>query len=154
MYDAIMPAHSTIDDYDDVYYIMSSMETNLAKIISSKQPLSVLHYQYLTYQILRGLKFIHSSGIIYRDMKPENMLLNGTDCDLKICDFSLARGLPQEEDEQKTESTEHATTRWYRSPEVMLSGGSGKGMDIWGVGCILAEMILRKPLFPGTNCMY
>jgi len=107
------------------------------------------------YQVMRGLAFIHESGVIHRDIKPENILLNGNDCDVKIIDFGLARGVLGEDGQDNPEqnkATEYVCTRWYRSPEVMCSGGRyDEKMDIWGVGCILAEMILRRPLFPGAN---
>merc|ERR1712087_283758 len=155
IYDTLPPTLSEIQEFEDVYIVMPLLQSNLCKIITSKQKLSNLHYQYLTYQVLRGLKFIHESGVIHRDIKPENILLNGNDCDVKIIDFGLARGVLGEDgsdnpDNQK--ATEYVCTRWYRSPEVMCSGGRyDEKMDIWGVGCILAEMILRRPLFPGSN---
>ena len=155
IYDSLPPTVAEIQDFEDVYIVMPLLESNLCKIITSKQQLSNLHYQYLTYQVLRGLKFIHEAGVIHRDIKPENILLNGSDCDVKIIDFGLARGVLGSEGEDNPENakaTEYVCTRWYRSPEVMCSGGRyDEKMDIWGVGCILAEMILRRPLFPGAN---
>jgi len=97
---------------------------------------------------LRGLKFIHSANVIHRDLKPSNLLLNGN-CDLKICDFGLARGV---KDEQDYELTEYVVTRWYRAPEVMCSCQEyDHKIDVWSVGCILAEIHGRKPLFPGDD---
>eukprot|EP01083_Nonionella_stella_P204604 745742_1 len=155
IYDSLPPLVSEIQTFEDVYIVMPLLESNLCKIITSKQKLSNLHYQYLTYQILRGLSFIHESGVIHRDIKPENILLNGSDCDVKIIDFGLARGVlgtNNIDNPENNKATEYVCTRWYRSPEVMCSGGRyDEKMDIWGVGCILAEMILRRPLFPGAN---
>ena len=85
IYDTLPPTLSEIQDFEDVYIVMPLLESNLCKIITSKQKLSNLHYQYLTYQVLRGLSFIHESGVIHRDIKPENILLNGNDCDVKVC---------------------------------------------------------------------
>jgi len=156
IYDCLPPTVSQIQEFEDVYIVMPLLESNLCKIITSKQKLSNLHFQYLTYQVLRGLKFIHEAGVIHRDIKPENILLNGNDCDVKIIDFGLARGVlggdGDEDNPEQAKATEYVCTRWYRSPEVMCSGGRyDEKMDIWGVGCILAEMILRRPLFPGAN---
>jgi len=92
---------------------------------------------------------MHSAGVIHRDLKPENILINGADCNVKITDFGLARGVSKEEIEKPTE---YVVTRWYRSPEVMCSAGMyDEKVDIWSVGCIFAELILRRPLFPGQN---
>jgi serine/threonine protein kinase len=77
-------------DFKEIYVVSELMETDLAQIIKSNQPLSDDHIQFFLYQILRGLKYIHSAGILHRDLKPRNLLVN-SNCDLKICDFGLAR---------------------------------------------------------------
>lgn len=134
--------------FDDIYIVLDFMETDLHKIIYSKNELTDEHIQYFTYQMLRGLKFIHSAHVIHRDLKPSNLLLNGN-CDLKICDFGLARGV---KDEVDYELTEYVVTRWYRAPEVMCSCSDyDHKIDVWSVGCILAELHGRKPLFPGDD---
>lgn len=81
--------------------------------------------------------------------KPENILINGADCNVKITDFGLARGVCKDPIEKPTE---YVVTRWYRSPEVMCSAGFyDEKVDLWSLGCIFAELILRRPLFPGQN---
>ena len=98
--------------------------------------------------VCSGLKYIHSAHVIHRDLKPSNLLLN-SNCDLKICDFGLARGTKEEAD---YELTEYVVTRWYRAPEVMCSCQEyDHKIDVWSVGCILAELHGRKPLFPGDD---
>nr|CDJ91932.1 Serine threonine protein kinase-related domain containing protein [Haemonchus contortus] len=100
--------------------------------------------------ILRGLKYIHSANVIHRDLKPSNILLN-SNCDLKICDFGLARITDPRKDHTGF-LTEYVATRWYRAPEIMLnSKGYTKLIDVWAVGCILAEMFNNRPLFPGKH---
>lgn len=101
--------------------------------------------QYFLYQILRGLKYIHSANVIHRDLKPSNLLLNAN-CDLKICDFGLAR--PTSENESMTE---YVVTRWYRAPELLLNSDYTAAIDIWSVGCIFLELMNRRPLFPGRD---
>ena len=78
------------EDFDDIYVVSDLMETDLTQIIKSQQELSDEHIQFFLYQILRGLKYIHSAGILHRDLRPRNLLVN-SNCDLKICDFGLAR---------------------------------------------------------------
>eukprot|EP00698_Gefionella_okellyi_P006885 TRINITY_DN1663_c0_g1_i2.p1 TRINITY_DN1663_c0_g1~~TRINITY_DN1663_c0_g1_i2.p1 ORF type:complete len:390 (+),score=74.59 TRINITY_DN1663_c0_g1_i2:132-1301(+) len=137
------------DQFKDVYLVSELMDTDLSQIIASDQPLSDDHFQYFLYQTLRGLKYIHSGRIIHRDLKPSNLLLNGN-CDLKICDFGLSRVAMH--DDPDLDLTEYVATRWYRAPEVMLSWKEyDQAIDIWSVGCIFAELLGRKPLFPGKD---
>ncbi|WAR02556.1 MK03-like protein [Mya arenaria] len=125
------------------------METDMYKLLKT-QTLSNDHVCYFLYQILRGLKYIHSANVLHRDLKPSNLLLNTT-CDLKICDFGLARVADPDHDHTGF-LTEYVATRWYRAPEIMLnSKGYTKSIDVWSVGCILAEMLANKPLFPGKH---
>ncbi|KAK8581501.1 hypothetical protein V6N12_071722 [Hibiscus sabdariffa] len=133
-------------DFADVYIALELMDTDLHQIIRSNQSLSEEHCQYFLYQILRGLKYIHSANVIHRDLKPSNLLLNAN-CDLKICDFGLAR--PTAENEFMTE---YVVTRWYRAPELLLNSSHyTAAIDVWSVGCIFMELINRKPLFPGKD---
>ena len=150
--------------------------------VGQQSPMSLLPSQ-----ILRALKYIHGANVLHRDLKPSNLLLNAS-CDLKICDFGLARtrhvsvcvvrSVPSEtwivvnfkykhltallstltftlSDSCSTERnfmTEYVVTRWYRAPELLLSCDHyTSAIDIWSVGCILAELLVRKPLFPGKD---
>ncbi|XP_071454622.1 MAPK/MAK/MRK overlapping kinase-like isoform X2 [Hetaerina americana] len=100
-----------------------------------------------TYQILRGIEFIHNSGIFHRDIKPENILLKGNI--VKIADLGSVRGI-----HSNPPYTEYISTRWYRSPECLLTTGYyGPKMDVWAVGCVFYELLTLKPLFPGANEM-
>ncbi|XP_052171083.1 mitogen-activated protein kinase 3 [Diospyros lotus] len=133
-------------EFSDVYIATELMDTDLHQIIRSNQGLSEEHCQYFLYQILRGLKYIHSANVIHRDLKPSNLLVNAN-CDLKICDFGLAR--PTSESEFMTE---YVVTRWYRAPELLLNSSDyTAAIDIWSVGCIYMELMNRKPLFPGKD---
>lgn len=117
------------------------------------QDLSDDHCQYFIYQTLRALKAMHSANVLHRDLKPSNLLLNAN-CDLKVCDFGLARSAASTEDNSGF-MTEYVATRWYRAPEIMLTFKEyTKAIDVWSVGCILAEMLNGKPLFPGKDCKY
>ncbi|KAK4022115.1 mitogen-activated protein kinase p38b isoform X1 [Daphnia magna] len=140
--DVFTPA-SSLADFQDVYMVTHLMGADLNNIVKT-QKLSDDHVQFLVYQILRGLKYIHSAGIIHRDLKPSNIAVN-EDCELKILDFGLAR--PTE-----TEMTGYVATRWYRAPEIMLNWMRySQTVDIWSVGCIMAELLTSRTLFPGTD---
>ena len=157
--DMMPPSVNYVEDFNDVYMVTDLMETDLHRIIYSKQKLSMDHVQYFVYQVLRGLKYIHSCNVLHRDLKPSNLLVN-SNCDLKICDFGLARGIYDDSnsmDDSNNERgtlllTEYVVTRWYRAPEIMLACHEySKPIDVWSVGCIFAELILRKPYFPGDD---
>eukprot|EP00403_Amphidinium_massartii_P000743 CAMPEP_0178379650 /NCGR_PEP_ID=MMETSP0689_2-20121128/5054_1 /TAXON_ID=160604 /ORGANISM="Amphidinium massartii, Strain CS-259" /LENGTH=403 /DNA_ID=CAMNT_0019999763 /DNA_START=41 /DNA_END=1252 /DNA_ORIENTATION=+ len=144
----------TVDTFMDIYVVSELMETDLASILKSPQHISDDHCQFFLYQILRGMKYVHSAGIIHRDLKPRNLLVN-SNCDLKVCDYGLARGTFPEEEFQNCPMTEYVCTRWYRAPEVLCSWPDyGKPIDVWSIGCIFAEMLKRKPLFPGRNTQH
>lgn len=139
---------TSVHDYKDVYMVMDCMETDLFKLLKA-QPLTADYVCYFTYQILRGLKYIHSANVLHRDLKPSNLLLN-RNCDLKICDFGLAR--TSDPTVEESFKTEYVATRWYRAPEVILNPREyTKAIDLWSVGCIVGEMFNRRPLFPGTH---
>jgi mitogen-activated protein kinase 1/3 len=151
--DMMPPSVPYLEDFSNVYIVADLMETDLHRIIYSKQKLSIDHVQYFIYQVLRGLKYIHSCKVLHRDLKPSNLLVN-SNCDLKICDFGLARGIhdPEEGRGGTMMLTEYVVTRWYRAPEIMLACHEySYPIDVWSVGCIFAELILRKPFFPGDD---
>ena len=101
------------------------------------------------YQLLRGLKYVHSAKVLHRDLKPSNLLLNAN-CDLKIGDFGLARTTSETDF-----MTEYVVTRWYRAPELLLNCSEyTAAIDVWSVGCILGEIMTREPLFPGKDYVH
>ncbi len=127
------------------------MDADLCHIIQSKYPLSEAHCQRFLYQLLRGLKALHSANVIHRDLKPGNLLWRH-DGELRICDFGLARGMGEPVDGTDLTMTNYVATRWYRPPEILLYRANyGKPLDIWSVGCIFAEMLGRKVFLPGQS---
>ncbi|KAL4227017.1 Mitogen-activated protein kinase 14 [Mactra antiquata] len=133
----------TFEDFEDVYLVTALMGADMNNIIKT-QRLSDDHVQFLIYQVLRAMKYIHSADIIHRDLKPSNVAVN-EDCELKILDFGLARHT----DDQMTG---YVATRWYRAPEIMLNWMHyNQTVDVWSIGCIMAEMLTGRPLFPGTD---
>ncbi|KAG2111921.1 kinase-like domain-containing protein [Suillus discolor] len=143
----------SFDQFREVYLVQELMETDLHRVIRTQQ-LSDDHCQYFIYQALRALKALHSADVLHRDLKPSNLLLNAN-CDLKVCDFGLARSArppPNVANDSSTFMTEYVATRWYRAPEVMLTFKEyTRAIDMWSVGCVLAEMLSGKPLFPGRD---
>ncbi|XP_050291967.1 mitogen-activated protein kinase homolog NTF6-like isoform X1 [Quercus robur] len=134
------------EKFNDVYIVYELMDTDLNQIIRSNQALTDDHCQYFLYQLLRGLKYVHSANVLHRDLKPSNLLLDAN-CDLKICDFGLARTTSETDF-----MTEYVVTRWYRAPELLLNCSEyTAAIDIWSVGCIFLEIIRREPLFPGKD---
>lgn len=135
---------------DEIYLVMDYMQADLHQVIQSDQTLTGLHIQHFMFQLLKGIQYMHACGILHRDLKPGNLLVNSK-CDLKIADFGLAR----ERDPEST-MTQHVVTRWYRAPELMLrpNGHYDASVDVWSVGCILGEMIGRKPMFPGKDFIH
>ncbi|MBA0717737.1 hypothetical protein Golax_005521, partial [Gossypium laxum] len=141
------------EDFNDVYIVYELMDTDLHQIIRSNQSLTDDHcrvvLQYFLYQVLRGLKYVHSANVLHRDLKPSNLLLNAN-CDLKIGDFGLARATSETDF-----MTEYVVTRWYRAPELLLNCSEyTAAIDIWSVGCILGEIMTRQPLFPGKDYVH
>jgi len=142
------------EEFEDIYVFSELMETDLASILKSTQAITDDHCQFFLYQILRGMKYVHSAQVIHRDLKPRNLLVNAN-CDLKICDFGLARVSFSAKEFQACPMTEYVCTRWYRAPEVLCSWiDYAKSIDIWSIGCIFAEMLGRKPFFPGHNTQH
>ncbi|KAH7463873.1 Extracellular signal-regulated kinase 1 [Phytophthora ramorum] len=137
-----------LSKFEDVYIVSQLMATDLHRVIYSRHALSDEHIAFFMYQMLCAMKYVHSANVIHRDLKPSNVLVNAN-CELKICDFGLARGVFPEEE---LELTEYVVTRWYRAPEIMLGCMKyTREVDVWSMGCIFAEMMSRKPLFPGQD---
>ncbi|CEP15493.1 hypothetical protein [Parasitella parasitica] len=110
-------------EFNEIYLYQELMEADLHQIIRSGQPLTDEHYQSFLYQACCGLKYIHSANVLHRDLKPCNLLVN-TKCELKICDFGLARGYVDAKNGQGGDAgfmTEYVATRYYRAPEIMLN---------------------------------
>ncbi|KAF7834576.1 mitogen-activated protein kinase 9-like [Senna tora] len=141
-------------EFRDIYVVFELMESDLHQVIRANSDLTPDHHQFFLYQLLRGLKFIHSANVFHRDLKPKNILANA-DCKLKICDFGLAR-VSFNDAPSAIFWTDYVATRWYRAPELCGSFFSKytPAIDIWSIGCIFAEMLIGKPLFPGKNVVH
>ncbi|VDO42872.1 unnamed protein product [Haemonchus placei] len=132
-----------VNEFNDLYIVMELMDANLCQVI--QMDLDHERLSYLLYQMLCGIKHLHSAGIIHRDLKPSNIVVK-SDCTLKILDFGLARTAVE-----AFMMTPYVVTRYYRAPEVILGMGYGENVDVWSVGCIFGELIRGRVLFPGAD---
>ena len=137
----------------DVSYIFEYCDCNLFQFIENhrkqKMHISEMKIRNIIYQIVCGVKYLHSCNIMHRDLKPENILMILNNNLIKIADFGTAKEIP----EFKNNSlTDYVCTRWYRAPECTLkSNNYNEKIDIWAIGCIMAELYTLKPLYPGID---
>jgi serine/threonine protein kinase len=134
--------------FNELYVISDYLESDLHDIIRINEKISLEHKQFFMYQLFRGLKYIHSAGVIHRDIKPQNLLVNKA-CDLKICDFGLAT-VKSQKINKNYDLTNYVVTRWFRAPELLLKyqpKSYSSKIDVWSAGCVMAELYLRKVLF-------
>ncbi|CAM0947193.1 unnamed protein product [Alopecurus aequalis] len=141
-------------EFRDIYVVFELMESDLDHVIKVNDDLTPQHHQFFLYQLLRALKYIHAANVFHRDLKPKNILAN-SDCKLKICDFGLARASCNDAP-SAIFWTDYVATRWYRAPELCGSFFSKytPAIDIWSIGCIFAEVLTGRPLFPGRNVVH
>ena len=131
----------------DLYDLMKQVSRDRSQGIPNSS-LDFHRIKRIAKQVLSALDHIHSFGYSHRDIKPENILLDGNTC--KIADFGLSRQMKKSPYEASL--TEYISTRWYRSPEILLRDSNySTPIDIFAFGCVMAEMVTLKPLFPGKN---
>lgn len=155
--------------FSDLWVVFDFVDLDLRKLIGSPQSISVAHVQWIAHQMLVGLKYLHSAHVLHRDLKPANVLLSER-CDVKLCDFGLARVVEEEDwtlNEQRLHAgpalirqassshmrpptmtrqmTSHVVTRWYRAPELILLQRYTTAIDVWSFACIFAELLTMLP---------
>ncbi|KAL8046719.1 hypothetical protein ABFX02_08G192780 [Erythranthe guttata] len=141
-------------DFRDIYVVFELMESDLHQVIKANDDLTHEHHRFFLYQMLRAMKFMHTANVFHRDLKPKNILANAN-CKLKICDLGLAR-VAFNDTPTTAFWTDYVATRWYRAPELCGSFFSKytPAIDIWSIGCIFAEVVTGKPLFPGKSVVH
>jgi serine/threonine protein kinase len=131
-----------------LYLVFEFLDQDLKRYMDSvREPMSSLLVKSYLYQLLRGIAYCHAHRVLYRDLKPQNLLIDRQGA-LKLADFGLARafGIPLRP------YTHEVVTLWYRAPEILLgSRNYSTPVDIWAIGCIFAEMVMKRPLFPGDS---
>ena len=134
----------------NVYMIFEYMDHDLAGILSHPSfTFKPSHIKDLLRQMLEGLHYLHHRGILHRDIKGSNILLDGTGT-LKLADFGLARTYHKRR--PNLDYSNRVITLWYRPPELLLGATAyGPAVDIWSIGCIMLETVARKALFPGKD---
>uniref|UniRef100_UPI00358F9773 serine/threonine-protein kinase MAK-like isoform X2 n=1 Tax=Myxine glutinosa TaxID=7769 RepID=UPI00358F9773 len=143
----VIKLKEVIREGNQLYFVFEYMKENLYQLMKDRNKFfPEATVRNIMYQILQGLAYIHKHGFFHRDMKPENLLCMGPEL-IKIADFGLAREI-----RSLPPYTDYISTRWYRAPEVLLrSTRYSFPIDIWAVGCIMAELITLRPLFPGSS---
>ncbi len=133
----------------NLFLVFEFVEKNLLELLETfPSGLDQKLIKNLIYQLCKSVIYLHEHNIIHRDIKPENLLITN-DFQLKLCDFGFARNFNRN---KKEHLTDYVATRWYRSPELLISNGAyGPEVDFWAIGCIMGELSDGNPLFPGEN---
>lgn len=134
---------------NNLFLVFEFIDRNLLELLE-EQPNGLEHQliKNLIYQLCKAVKYLHEQNIIHRDVKPENLLITNS-MKLKLCDFGFARKIAQN---KKENLTDYVATRWYRSPELLITNGAyGPEVDYWAIGCIMGELADGRPLFPGED---
>ncbi|KAJ6982001.1 mitogen-activated protein kinase 9-like [Populus alba x Populus x berolinensis] len=162
-------------EFKDVYVVFELMESDLHQVIKLNDDLTPEHHQFFLYQLLRGLKYIHTGNVFHRDLKPKNILANA-DCKVKLCDFGLARVSFTNAPSAIFWTLDYILygidvglqnvffllrIMWQLDGTVPLNSAARfpprhytPAIDIWSIGCIFAELLTGKPLFPGKNVVH
>eukprot|EP00759_Apiculatamorpha_spiralis_P006906 PhF_6_TR14125/c0_g1_i1/m.22583/K04371/MAPK1_3; mitogen-activated protein kinase 1/3 len=137
-------------DVKEVHLVTQLMPTDLASVLTNRrQEISIEQIQYIMYNLLRSVNYLHSAHIVHRDIKPQNVLIDDG-CEVVLCDFGLARGISDDD------QTVYVETRWYRAPELLMGFPTyNEKVDIWSLGCVMAELMMptlsRRPLWQGRD---
>ena len=141
------------DKSDEVYlnvvmdYIPETVYRVMRHYVKMKQSVPLLLVKLYAYQMFRSLAYVHSLGICHRDIKPQNLLVDPATHVLKLCDFGSAKKLIKGEP-----NVSYICSRYYRAPELIFGCTDYTCIiDVWSVGCVVAELLLGQPLFPGES---
>eukprot|EP00189_Rhodosorus_marinus_P008672 CAMPEP_0184752690 /NCGR_PEP_ID=MMETSP0315-20130426/43716_1 /TAXON_ID=101924 /ORGANISM="Rhodosorus marinus, Strain UTEX LB 2760" /LENGTH=450 /DNA_ID=CAMNT_0027232041 /DNA_START=543 /DNA_END=1896 /DNA_ORIENTATION=+ len=148
------PNHFASQD-DGIYlnlvmdYVPETLSQAVRSYTKSKSLMPLTILKVYCFQMFRSLWYIHSKGICHRDVKPQNLLLNPATQELKLCDFGSAKVLVEDE-----ANMSYICSRFYRAPELIFGATHyTTAVDVWSAGCVMAELMLGYPLFPGQSCV-
>lgn len=138
---------------DEVYLncVMDFIPENLGSIVrgyyKAKQQMNMIFVKLYSFQMLKALAYIHALGLCHRDIKPQNILINQTTHELKLCDFGCAKRIVKGQP-----NLSYICSRYYRAPELIFGATDYTGqIDVWSIGCVIAELVLGRPVFPGET---
>ena len=146
------PPDVSFDKLGDLYVVFEYVDYDLAGLLDAEYQFSAHEVRSIVLQLLRVLDHLHGLGIVHRDLKTSNLLLRD-DHVLGLADFGLSRTLPEAAEQSKgaPDLTNKVITLWYRPPELLLGSVQYAGaVDMWSVGCVMLELMLRKPPFPAN----
>lgn len=145
----VIRLYEMLVSHGSVFMVFEYMDHDLTGILSQSQfTFTSAHLKSLCYQMLAGLDYLHSTGIIHRDIKGSNILVNRNGL-LKLADFGLARFYQKR---RRTDYTNRVITLWYRPPELLFGATVyGPEVDMWSAGCIMLELFTKKPVFQGND---
>ena len=149
----IVEFHESFVNKGNFFLVFEYVEKNLLEVLEeSPNGLSSKLIRSFVYQMCKAVSYLHKNNMIHRDVKPENLLID-ENLNLKLCDFGFARKIKLNKQNNNVDTmTDYVATRWYRSPELLLSGGIyGPEVDYWAIGCIMGELADGNPMFPGEN---
>ena len=126
-----------------------TLHRELRSFSKQKKYMPLLHIKLYSYQMIRGLAYMHALGICHRDVKPDNILIDTETHELKICDFGSAKKLVKGQP-----NVSYISSRAYRAPELIFGATEyTTSIDLWSAGCVIAEMILQQPIFSGESSL-
>lgn len=135
--------------YIAMSYLPIDLDHYLDSFVLHRKRMPLIEIKLFSYQILCGLRYLHSKSLVHRDLKPQNIIIDPDTGCLQICDFGNAKRARENE-----KSTTYIGSRHYRAPELILNKEEyGCPIDIWAAGCVIAQLIYGKPIFPGTNTL-
>jgi serine/threonine protein kinase len=149
--DVLLPGE--YEKFNDTFVVCEKMPMDLKQVLASTAEITHDHVKYFMFQLLCGIHYMHSASVFHRDLKPSNILINEK-CELRICDFGLARASYESGPDTTRFWTDYVATRWYRAPELIMEDHStySTAIDMWSVGCIFAEILAGgKVLFQGNS---